>query len=641
MLPKQKRIFRQATQRTGREWALDFPPRMNKLGEHSPFLSLMRSVRYLLPLLMLLAAVAWWATRGHDAPTERTAAVNHEPAPYPADFEERLARVQGISLRILPEDGNEHAWQFGEDDPELGDPAAKKGGRLRLANAGPYPANFLAFGSPAPQFFHYNLYTAVDIPLIAVHPQTGELIPGTAEAWAEETYNNPWEPRKITLYFRLNPAARYSNGRPLRAADYVLGALLQAECGDAAFEQLREAVSELSAWGDSVLSLTLRSYRPAAAAAAMLHAAEPSFYADFGSDYRTRYANRAAPTTGAYTLGRTERGRMAELVRVKDWWARDLRHYRYRFNADAVEHHFLTDEAQAWEFLLRGKLDLLQTHHMSVWQQRVPELEAAGLRASRFLHRDICNPYGIVLNAETLPDAALRRGLLHAMDMEKAIEILFCGEAGRLPCFYVGYRALSPQDIPMRHFDPAAARAAFAEAGYTEQGEDGILCNAAGERLSVRFTYTPNEKTSTLASIVAQSARRCGAEILPEPLPWQQVARLTGEGKHQLLFWATVVPALPNPSRFFSSTRADDDAPFRLHDARMDSLLEAYRDAPSTARAAALEAVERRLYELAVWSPGWQEYRHHVAHRPCVRFPQGYVSRLFDVAEEYLYWIEP
>lgn len=563
----------------------------------------------------------------------QTAPLCCEPAPYPADFAERLERVQGIALRILPEESGEHAWELGAEEPDIGDAEAGKGGRVRIANAGPYPAHFLAFGSAAPQFFHYNLYTAIEIPLVARHPQTGRDIPGTAEAWC--IAGN-------TVFFRLNPAARFSNGRPLRAADYVLGALLRAESGDAGFEQLRDAAVSLEACGDTLVKLTLRQApRSAAEAAALLHAAEPGFYADFGSDYRTRYADRAAPTTGAYALGATERGRMAELRRVPDWWARDRRYYRHRFNADAVEHHFLTDEAQAWEFLLRGKLDLLQTRKVSVWQQRRPELESQGLVAAAFTAEYPLPPYGIALNAERLDNIALRRGLMHAADMAQAIALLTCGEGERLTTFHSGYGPLTPRDTPTAGYDIAAARAAFAEAGYTVAGEDGILRRTDGTPLRLRFTYTPNDKTSTLASVLAASARRCGADIVPEPVPWQTAARMQEEGDYDLLFWVTVAPPAPAPARFLSSRAAGYDAPFRLHDARMDALSEAYAAAPPAERAAALAAVDRRLAELAVWIPAWKENRLYLGHSPRLRFPRGYTPHLHEAAEEHLFWLEP
>lgn len=554
------------------------------------------------------------------------------------DLAQRATRVAGVRLawRAAAEIPADLVWEQGEEEPEVGDPAARKGGRVRLSNVGPYPAHFLAFGSTQPQFFHYSLFTTVELPLAAYHPLNGHSIPAVAEAWAVQGR---------TLWFRLKPVARYSNGRPVRAGDYVLGALLRAEVGGAEHEALCAAAESVCAYGDAVVAVTLRQKAvSAAAAAALLHAAEPTFYAEFGADYRERYAQRVPPTTGAYTVGRRERGRMIELVRVKNWWARDLRYYRYTCNVDAVEHHFLTDEAQAWEFFLRGRLDLLQTRNMQAWQER---LRTADARIQRrvFETEYPLPPYGIALNTQTLPNADLRRGLLCAMDMDRAVAVLFRGEQGRLTTFSSGYGALTPADTPQDRYDPAAARAAFARAGYTRAGEDGILQREDGTRLSVHLLFTPNDKTETLAGILCGSARRCGAEILPEPLPWQTVDRRQREGSHELLFWADVAAApLPQYERWFGAAAAA--SPFRLQSPAMEQALAQYRAAATQEeRAAAVAAVDRCVYTAACWLPGWRESRAHVAYWPRLRFPNVPTCRFsapapYDVAEAHLYWVE-
>lgn len=581
-------------------------------------------------VVALLGGAVCLAVRPAAEPA--AAAAQLGPAAYPADMAERAARVSGVRLCMggaLPE---ELAWQDGAGQPDIGDPAARKGGCLRVSQAGPYPAHWLRFGSAAPQFFHYNAYTAVEVPLAARHPQTGQDIPGTAARWAVQGN---------TVYFLLNPAARYSNGRPLRAGDYLLSALLRAECGDASAAALAAAAEELRIIDDRTLALTLRQGGPLPVqrAAALLHAAEPGFYAEFGSDYRERYAQRIAPTTGAYTVGRTERGRMAELRRVRDWWARELPYYRHTCNVDRIEYHFLTDEAQAWEFLLRGRLDLLQTRNVAAWQQRRAEAEARGLIAERLTAEYPLPPYGIAFNTRTLPNLHLRRGLMHALDMDRVVDILFRGEGERLRTFTTGYGPLSPTDTPTDAYDPAAARAELAQAGYDEQGADGILRNAAGEKLSIRLTYSPNAKTSTMADVLVASARACGVELVPESVPWQVAEQHLEEA--QLSFWATMAPApLPDYRRFFGRGATGFEAPFRAEDAELEALITAYEQQPS---AAAVAAVDRRIRELALWLPGWAENRLYLIRSPKLHLPhQPFTAAApYEVTEAHLYWTEP
>ena len=591
----------------------------------------------LLPVLML-AGVAWWAVRQAPPPVVAEAEGAPQPAAaYPQTMWAELARLHG--LRVLRDAAPlppELEWQSGAAEPPLGSPEARKGGVVHLSSVGPYPANLLAFGSPTPQFFHANAFERVELPLVQRHPQTHGLIPGVAQEWAVQGR---------TVYFRLHPQARYSNGRPVRAGDYALGALLRAKAGgDGAWEALCCAAEELRVYGDGALALTLKSEAPLAAlrAAALLHPAEPGFYAEFGSDYATRYAMRVPPTTGAYVVSRMEHGRLLEMRRVAHWWAADLPHRRYTCNAEVLVYHFLTDEAQAWEFFMRGKLDVMQSRHVAARERYLSaadEVADGRICLFSFSPGAPLPPYGIALNAAALPGVELRRGLVQAMDMGRAVAVLFRHEAERLTTFTGGYAELTPGGTPQYGYDPAAARACFARAGYTEVGEDGILRRADGERLSVRLSYVPSEKVSALVGMLSHSARDCGAEIVPEPLPWQLCAAQVREGRHQLTFWATV-PAAPLPElrRYFHSSARGDEAPFGLKSADMDAALaacDAARSLPELAEAVA--RVDRLVYELAVWLPGWSERRAVVAHWRRIGFPER-PGDYYDAVDNHTFW---
>lgn len=590
---------------------------------------------------LFVGLAAWWAVRSlpADPPAAAVGAGGELPAAaYPADMWEQLARLPGGCRVVAGEpaevpEGLE--WQSGAAEPPLGSPHARRGGVVRLSSVGPFPANLLAFGSPTPQFFHANAYERVELPLVQQHPATRGVIPGVACAWAVQGR---------VVFFRLHPAARYSNGRPVRAADYALGALLRARAGGsgAVWGALCHAAEELRVYDERTLSLTLRHGGPLAAlrAAALLRAAEPGFYAEFGSDYAERYAWLASPTTGAYTIGRVERGRLIELRRVPHWWAETLPHRRYTCNVSSIEYHFLTDEAQAWEFLQRGRLDAIQTRNIVAWQ-RYAETGSKLLRRSFGVSAPL-PPYGIALNARRLPEPELRRGLVQAMDMERAIRILFRGEGAQLQTFNSGYGPLSPTATPRWSYAPAAARACFARAGYTEAGEDGILRRPDGTRLSVPLCYVPSEKVSALVGILRESAAACGAEIVPEPLPWQLCAAKVSEGEHALTFWAAVPgEPLPEPARFLSSHATGDEAPFGLSSADMDAALADCESARSEGElAAALARVDALVHELAIWLPGWREDTVYITHHPHLHFPEQ-PGWYYDTTDNHCFWLEP
>jgi len=577
---------------------------------------------------------------------------------YPVQMMDYLGALKdsGLDVEYLSEDELPPSliWENGAQEQEIGDPAAKKGGIIRRLNVGPYPQHLRRFGDSQLVFFHYTLYTQVELPLVTIHPNTHSIIPAVAESWASSGTQGE------CIYFRINPAARYSNGQKIRARDYLLSIYLRSSphCQNSLYlPNLLANVEKVSAYGDRYLQIKLKKGGLLAPqrAASFMHADEPSFYAEFGSDFLERYSQRIPPTTGAYVMDaqNSERGRKITMNRLKNWWARELPFYKYRFNPDKLEHHFLSDESQAWEFFLRGKLDIMQTRNVAAWQDRLEhhrDVREGRIERHTFLANYPLPPYGIYLNTAQIPDINLRRGIMHALDMNSALGLIFRNEYERLSCFSEGYGSLSPKNIGQYQYKPIEARAYFKSAGYSQQDSDGILKNSNGKRLSLTLSYTPSDKVSTLMRSLKASAARCGLEIKLEPLPWQSCGKKVESKKYELTFWADVaVRPLPDLAPLFHSEFIDEYGK-NLHsteDEELDSAIEEMQSANTFQHlAAATKRANQRIYELALWLPGWKENRAYVASWRNIRFPNSPECQVstpmpYGLSEAHLFWVDP
>ncbi len=591
---------------------------------------------------LLICSITWVVCQQRDEPCHKATA---QDSPHSSSYPEAMWEVatQGQELQLfraspLPDTHKLH-WQNGKNAPSLGDSNARRGGVLRTNNVGPFPAHFLAFGSPVPQFFHYNLFDCINIPLVRQHPITGQILPALAEAWAEDGR---------TIHFRLNKRARYSNGAPLRAADFALGTWLRKKAGrDGAWPKINNLIERIDIRGTHELSVTMRKIRPLAPLliASVLHPAEPGFYSEFSSDYATRYAQRIPPTTGAYIVKKLQRGRLIRLERVPNWWGDKVPAFQHSYNVDAIEHHFLTDEAQAWELLRKGHLNFLQTRFVSGWLQRRDEwAENADICFSRVEINQPLPPYGIAINAKTLPNPDLRRGIKHALNMQHAVEQVFCGEYECLGSFTSGYPWLqSNKCTQTNNFSPEKARLAFAAAGYIRQGPDGILQKDDGTRLCVSLLYPPSGRNTAFMNHLVQHARTCGLELHTESVAWQYAIRRINEQSHQLIFWATV-PSIPLPdySLHFSPDIHKHDTPFAFHNQQLKNLLQRYEACSNMAEIAQLcHEIDAEIANACIWIPAWKENRAFTAHSAKVKLPsnQGIISTC-DVADSHLLWIE-
>jgi microcin C transport system substrate-binding protein len=189
-------------------------------------------------------------------------------------------------------------WRNGMDQPEIGDPAAKKGGVLRFYQP-TFPPTLRPFGDNSNNGFRNYIHEDISLTMVMLHPETMKEIPALAKEWAVSKDNR-------TVYFRIDPEARYSDGRPVRAKDFQIGAYIRVSdyiVNPYQKQYYRENIAQIAMYDDLTLSVSLpESVLYTAYIAGGIEPASPDFYAEYGPDYSERYQWRFPPTTGAYDV---------------------------------------------------------------------------------------------------------------------------------------------------------------------------------------------------------------------------------------------------------------------------------------------------------------------------------------------------
>ena len=104
-------------------------------------------------------------------------------------------------------------WVTNDGFPLIGDSNAKKGGEIRYAVTS-YPSTFRTHGPGTTTYLHSLMSSLVYQNLLGIHSNTLDFIPDLAEAWDIQADN-------MTFLFRLNPKARWEDGKPVTSEDVV------------------------------------------------------------------------------------------------------------------------------------------------------------------------------------------------------------------------------------------------------------------------------------------------------------------------------------------------------------------------------------------------------------------------------------
>ena len=129
---------------------------------------------------------------------------------------------------------------------------------------------------------------------------------------------------------------------------------------------------------------------------------QPHFYAEYGPDYEERYQWRFPPTTGAYEVLPEDivKGASITQTRVKNWWAKDRKYYRYRFNPDKIVNTVVRDESKAFELFRAGELDTFYLTRPDLWYEKseIDPVYKGYIERVTFYNRYPKIPRGLYLN---------------------------------------------------------------------------------------------------------------------------------------------------------------------------------------------------------------------------------------------------
>lgn len=549
------------------------------------------------------------------------------------------------------------AWEDGMEEPEIGDPRAVKGGVFRRFIP-TFPPTIRPFGANSNNSFRGDLYDLIDMGLVGLHPATMRLIPGVAKEWAVTEDGR-------TVYFRVDPEARYSDGVPVKARDFLVGIYLRVSDNVTnPFDKqwFREQYAAFRVYDDHTLSVTLPEPRSLAPFRCSLVPAPPHFYEEYGPDYAERYQWRFPPTTGAYEVhpGDIVKGVSITQTRVKDWWARDRKFYRHRFNPDKLVHTVVRDESKAFELFRAGELETFFLTRPEYWYEKseMSPVFDGHVHKVTFFNRYPKVPFGLYLNVikKPLDDLNVRIGIQHAANWQRVIDVLYRGDYRRLDQFSGGYGPYTDPSIKARSFSGEQARAAFAAAGFTEEGRDGILRKPDGTRLSVSLTYPRHPQYDRIFSILQEEAKRCGLDLRLDGQEFTVAYLKEMQKQHEIAFSSWLVqPPFPDYHQFLHSSNAFDDKGnprpqtnnvFSWARADTDRLSEQVRNARTEEEmAAASHAIQRIIHDEAIFVPGYNVDFVRVGSWRWVQWPECENTMfsppvVYDPHESFVFWVD-
>jgi microcin C transport system substrate-binding protein len=405
-----------------------------------------------------------------------------------------------------------------EDIKFFGDEKAVKGGLLHDF-ASRFPATMRLFGKEANYLENYWIEILCYEPLLELHPLTYEPnIPRLASHWKISD-------DKKKFWFRINPDARWADGRRVTADDVVATWFLRMDetildpSQQVSFGKFEEPLAE-SMYIVSVVAKDTewRNFQIFASGMSIL----PAYYVDQvdGSEYLEKYQFSMMPNSGPYILKNKDiiNQESYKLTRRDDFWAKDHIQNRYRFNFDAISWFVIKDNATLpFEKFKKGEFDYFEVARSARWvEDCVPEKMDAIDKGWMKKHRIFSNKpsgtsgYGFNMRKFPFNDKNIRYAFSFLYDREEMNEKMYYNEYEMMHSWFSGteYENFDNQKFL---FNADSAMHYLKLAGFEKKNKKGILINKEGTPLSISINI---QKTSAyMVTPVQNKLRQYGVDM--------------------------------------------------------------------------------------------------------------------------------
>ncbi len=371
-----------------------------------------------------------------------------------------------------------NGWETNADFKVYADPAAKKGGSITMALQ-EYPTTLRPIGKDSRFQVVSIINSFVYETLLGLDGETQKYIPVLATHWKISD-------DKMTYYFRIDPRAKWSDGKPVGSDDVIASFKLYIDKGieDPANNtrlgegyEIPEKVSDLIFKVKSKKE-SWRSFMDFASGWQIL----PAHYLsklNGGKDYLTTYQFQMMPGTGPYIVDdkKNEQGKLLVLKRRPDYWAANDKANIGSYNFDEIKFTFVLDDKLMLEKFKKGEFDFYSINRAKWW---IEEFDA---KTNDVVKRGLVqkikvfnyNPKGIsgmAFNSleEPFNDIKTRQAFAMLWNIEQLRKALFFNEYDRFKSYFPGSVNENKANA-MIEYNPEKALKLLAEAGWKKQGE--------------------------------------------------------------------------------------------------------------------------------------------------------------------------
>jgi microcin C transport system substrate-binding protein len=337
--------------------------------------------------------------------------------------------------------GYEPKYQAGFSHFDYVNPEAPKGGDLTLSGLGNFDSlnPFLLKGIPADglTLLFETLMEKSDDEPFSMYGVLAEDI---------ELAKN-----KLSVTFRVNPKARFSDGTEVTAEDVKFS--FDTLKSDRAHPRYRIYWKDIQK-AEVIDKYTVRFSFAKVNPELHLIAAEIPIFSKVavGDKSFDKIVTDPLVGTGPYLIDKSEMGKYLTYKRQPNYWGKELNTRRGMYNFDQITFKYYKDPDVALEGLKAGEFDFMDVLNSKAWAREYvgPQFDSGKIKKTELPHKNNAGMQGFVFNLRRplFQDLRVRQAINLAFDFEWANENLFFKQYQRCNSYFSNSELAASKSLP-------------------------------------------------------------------------------------------------------------------------------------------------------------------------------------------------
>lgn len=448
-------------------------------------------------------------------------------------------------------------WTTNTDYNYLGDANAVKGGSISWAIES-FPPSLRLFGKDENSYYTRLMQNMVYESLLDTDPINENEIPQLATHW-QKSENN-------TVYrFRINPNARWADGKPVTTDDVIatwklaIDPGLLSGVGDLYQTYLETPVAE----SKYIIRYKAKKegWLPFSIAAGIRILPAHVIGGVSGKDYLDKFNYDVVPGSGPYYIRHDDiqKGQSITMRRRSDYWGEKERWNIGMNNFDAFRTDVIADERLRLEKVKKGETDIYSYNRAQWWadESNFDEVKRGLVMKKRIFNQNPAGLQGLAFNMRKAPfnDIKVRKAFQMLYDIDKFNEKLFYNAYKPTKSQFAATVYENPNN-PRIKYNLDSAMLLLDEAGWSQRNGEGYRVKD-GKVFSVDLSFTQAGQERYL-TIFQEDLKKAGVKLNLKQVDPTTNFKIGNQRNFELIMvaWAGQTP--PNHEFNLTSKMADD-----------------------------------------------------------------------------------